>query len=107
MISSVVKLSGEPIFLVTRVDGSCDIESAWHFGYNVIVEMTDDSPNGHGSCVASKAARWRNGVSKNSNIIMIKTSLSLIENNWALAEVLDNVLKKNYQGKSVVIDPNY
>ena len=36
---------------------------------------------------------------------MIKTSLSLIDNTWALAEILDDVLKRDYSGKSVVVYP--
>lgn len=36
---------------------------------------------------------------------MIKSSLTLLDDNWAFAEVLDDVLKKGRQGKAVVVYP--
>ena len=65
----------------------------------------DDSIAGHGSCVASKAAGWKNGVSKNSRLVMLKASLTLADNNWAFAEALDDIMKKGRQGKAVVVYP--
>lgn len=66
---------------------------------------TDDSIAGHGSCVASKATGWKNGVSKNSRLVMMKASLTLADTNWAFAAALDDILMKNRQGKAVVMYP--
>ena len=68
-------------------------------------KLSDDSIAGHGSCVASKAAGWKNGVSKNSRLVMMKTSLTLADTNWAFAEALDDILIKDRQGKAVVVYP--
>ena len=77
----------------------------WHYAYNVNARPVDDSAGGHGSCVASKAAGWKNGVSKNSQIVMLKTSMTIADENWAFAKALDDIIEKDRQGKAVVIYP--
>ncbi len=77
----------------------------WHYGYHVNADPTDDSNAGHGSCVASKAAGWINGVSKNSVLVMLKASMDMADTNWAFAKALDDILVKSRQGKAVVVYP--
>lgn len=55
--------------------------------------------------MASKAAGWKNGVSKNSRLVMMKASLTLADTNWAFAAALDDILINNRQGKAVVVYP--
>ena len=86
--------------------GSKEFRSVeWKYGYNVDSRPQDDSANGHGTCVASKAVGWKNGVSKNTGLVILKASLSLVDDNWAFAAALDDIIAKNRQGKSVVLYP--
>ena len=86
--------------------GSKEFRSVeWKYGYNVDPRPQDDSANGHGTCVASKAVGWKNGVSKNTGLVILKASLSLVDDNWAFAVALDDIIAKNRQGKSVVLYP--
>ena len=55
--------------------------------------------------MASKAGGWKNGVSKNARLVMMKASLTLVDTNWAFAEALDDILKNGRQGKAVVVYP--
>ena len=77
----------------------------WQYGYSVTKQKTDDSKGGHGSCVSSKAAGWKNGVSKNSQMVMLKASSKAADEHWALARALDDVLEHNRQGKAVLLYP--
>ena len=87
--------------------GSKEFRSVeWKYGYNVDSDRPqDDSATGHSTCVASKAVGWKNGVSKNTGLIILKASLSLVDENWAFAAALDDIIAKNRQGKSVVLYP--
>ena len=77
----------------------------WKNGYNVDPRISDDSTDGHGTCVASKAAGRRNGVTKNTRLVMLKASSRLVDDNWAFAAALDDIIEHNRQGKSVVLYP--
>ncbi len=77
----------------------------WHYAYGVHQSTTDDNLAGHGSCVASKAAGWKTGVSKNSQLVMIKSLPTLADINFAFAAALDDILQKDRQGEAVVIYP--
>ena len=77
----------------------------WHYAYGVSSSTTDDSPAGHGSCAASKAAGWKTGVSKNSQLVVIKSSLTLADVNFAFAAALDDIIEKDRQGQAVVVYP--
>ena len=77
----------------------------WHYAYNVDARPVDDSAGGHGFCVASKAAGWKNGVSKNSRLVMLKASTTIADENWAFAKALDDIIEKHLQGKAVVVYP--
>lgn len=78
----------------------------WFWGPNALPRYMDDSlPRGSSTCAASKAVGWTNGISKNSNISVVNASMSLADNTWAFAKVLDDVLAKKLQGKSVILFP--
>ena len=77
----------------------------WHFAPGVRQTRTDESNNGHGSCVASKAAGWKNGVSKNSQLVIMKSSLKLADQHWAFTAALDDILQKGRQKKAVIVYP--
>ena len=77
----------------------------WHYAYGVSKSTTDDNLGGHGSCVASKAAGWKTGVSKNSQLVMMKSLLTVADVNFAFAAALDDILEKGRQGKAVVVYP--
>ena len=64
-----------------------------------------DDSGGHGTCVASKAAGWYNGISKNSKLVMMKASLKMADNTWAFAAALDDILEEGRSGKAVVVYP--
>ncbi|KAL8692227.1 MAG: hypothetical protein Q9218_002703 [Villophora microphyllina] len=86
--------------------GSTDFRNVeFHYGFNAVTEERDDSKDGHGSCVASKAAGWKNGVSKNSRLVMMKSSGTVADDLWAFAATRDDVLTKRRQGKAVVVYP--
>lgn len=82
---------------------------SWYYAPEVDTTRTDDSKddagqlNGHGSCVASKAAGATNGVSKRSELITIKASLRETDIVYAFAKALEDIIENNRQEKSVVI----
>ena len=77
----------------------------WHYAYGVSRSNTDDDLGGHGSCVASKTAGWTTGVSKNSQLAIIKSMLTVADVNFAFATALDDIMEKDRQGKAVVVYP--
>lgn len=77
----------------------------WHYAYGVSQSTTDDNLAGHGSCVASKAAGWKTGVSKNSQLIVMKALLTLADVNYAFAAALDDIMEHGRQRKAVVLYP--
>lgn len=77
----------------------------WHYAYGVSDSTTDDNLAGHGSCVASKAAGWKTGVSKNSQLVVMKSLPTLADVNFAFAAALDDIIEKDRQGKTVVVYP--
>lgn len=77
----------------------------WHYAPGVRQTQTDDSFNGHGTCVASKAAGWRSGVSKNSQLVIMKASLTVADQHWAFAAALDDILAKGRQKRAVIVYP--
>ena len=77
----------------------------WHSGYSVDTRPIDNSTNGHATCVASKAAGRRNGVSKNTCIVVLKAGSTVADTTWAFAKALDDVIEKGRQGKAVVVFP--
>ena len=77
----------------------------WHYAYGVSKSNTEDNLAGHGSCVASKAAGWKTGVSKNSQLVVIKSLPTLADVNFAFAAALDDIMEKNRQGRAVVLYP--
>ncbi len=77
----------------------------WHYAYGVSDSTTDDNLAGHGSCVASKAAGWKTGVSKNSQLVIMKSLPTLADVNFAFAAALDDIIEKDRQGKAVVVYP--
>lgn len=62
---------------------------------------TDDDPLSHGSCVASKASGAKNGVSKTSRLVVVKSSLNLVDTAWAFQEIVNVVAKQ--KSKRVVV----
>ena len=77
----------------------------WYYAPSVRRTQTDDSITGHGSCVASKAAGWKDGVSKNSRLVIMKSSLTLADQHWAFSAALDDILSKRRQRRSVILYP--
>ena len=77
----------------------------WHYAYGVSDSTTDDDLAGHGSCVASKAAGWKTGVSKNSQLVVMKSLPTLADVNFAFAAALDDIIEKDRQGRAVVVFP--
>ena len=77
----------------------------WHYAYGVSQSTTDDDLSGHGSCVASKAAGWKTGVSKNSHLVVMKSLTTLADINFAFAAALDDIIVKRRQGRAVVLYP--
>lgn len=63
----------------------------------------DNDPKEHGSCVASKAAGFINGVSKNSRLVIVKASHTMADTEWALAQIFDDIVKKGRQEKAVIL----
>ena len=77
----------------------------WHYAPSVRHTQTDDSTLGHGSCVASKAAGWKDGVSKNSRLVIMKSSLTLADQHWAFSAALDDIISKRRQKRAVILYP--
>lgn len=57
------------------------------------------------TCVASKASGWHSGVSKNSKLVVMKASHTLADNTWAFARILQDIISRQRQYKSVVLYP--
>ena len=67
--------------------------------------MTDDAVpewTSHGTCVASKAVGLNYGVSKNSNLIVLKAAYNIEDIIWALVTAHKNILLNNRQGRAVI-----
>ena len=62
---------------------------------------TDDDSSSHGSCVASKATGRKNGVSKTTPLVIVKSSLNLVDTVWAFQQITNAVAKQ--KGKPVVV----
>lgn len=63
---------------------------------------TDDDPLSHGSCVASKAIGAKNGVSKTTQLVVVKSTLDLIDIAWAFQRIV-NIAAKQKGGRVVVL----
>ena len=77
----------------------------WRYAPAVRRTQTDDSSLGHGSCVASKAAGWKDGVSKNSRLVIMKSSLTIADQHWAFSAALDDIVLKRRQRRAVILYP--
>ena len=77
----------------------------WHYAFGVSASPTDDDLAGHGTCAASKAAGWKTGVSKNSQLVVIKALTTLADVTFAFAAALDDIIAKHRQGRAVVLYP--
>ena len=77
----------------------------WRYAPAVRRTQTDDSSLGHGSCVASKAAGWKDGVSKNSHLVIMKSSLTIADQHWAFSAALDDIVSKRRQRRAVILYP--
>lgn len=66
---------------------------------------SDDDPQKHGTCVASKAAGWKTGVSKNSRLVIMKSSHSLQDITFAFFAAFEDIVAKSRQKKAVVVYP--
>lgn len=95
-----------------RIQDFADLEhppTDWFYAPEAQSSQTDDSldtkgaPNWHGSCVASKAVGARNGVSKNSKLIVIKASTMAGDLVYAFSKALDDIIANDRQKKSVVV----
>ena len=67
--------------------------------------MTDDGQGpalSHGTCVASKAVGRRYGVSKSSNLVILKVTPAIEDIIWAFFTAHKNILDRNRQGKAVI-----
>ena len=74
----------------------------WHYAPGVRRTEIDDSEFGYGSCMASKAAGWRNGLSKNSRLIVMEASETVADQHWEFSAALDDILRKDLQ-KAVIV----
>ena len=66
---------------------------------------TDDAVaewTSHGTCVASKAVGLNYGVSKNSNLIVLKATYDIEDIIWALVSAHKSILVNNRQGRAVI-----
>ena len=63
----------------------------------------DESQDSHGSCVASKAAGHRFGVSKSSVLVIVKAGLDDASTIEALALAQSDIITKKRQGRAVLI----
>ena len=77
----------------------------WFYAPAVPRTQTDDSILGLGSCAASKAAGWNDGVSKNSRLVILKSSLKLADQHWAFTTALDDIISKRRQRRAVILYP--
>ncbi|KAL8919242.1 MAG: hypothetical protein Q9208_006903 [Pyrenodesmia sp. 3 TL-2023] len=77
----------------------------WHwpvFLPNKGKTKTDDG-GAHGSCVASKAAGWLNGVSKYSHLAMLKVDFTARDMIWAFNQIAEDIAAKGRQRRSIVV----
>ncbi|KAI4212440.1 MAG: hypothetical protein LQ351_004873 [Letrouitia transgressa] len=62
-------------------------------------------PEGHGTCVASKALGRIGGISKNSHLVIVKTNRSVPSMIDAFLQIQEGVQLKGREGKAVVVFP--
>ncbi|KAL6716097.1 hypothetical protein ACLMJK_005663 [Lecanora helva] len=80
-----------------------DIE--WLFAPDAKTDKTDDDPDYHGSCVASKAMGFKNGVSKSSRLVIVKATTVIHDVSWAFSQIAKDIRDKNRQDKAAVVLP--
>ena len=73
------------------------------YGPDVAQTDTDDSPTGHGTCMASKAGGGNLGVASKANLVVVKAKPSRADNLWAFERIRDDVRFTSRQGKVVVL----
>ncbi|KAJ0159027.1 Subtilisin-like protease 2 [Colletotrichum tanaceti] len=69
------------------------------------VNQTETDPDGHGSCIASKATGPEFGIAKGANIVMVKLKHNVCVVSYilaALVEIENDVYDEGIQGKAVV-----
>ena len=66
----------------------------WLYAPSVTQTKTDDDPLSHGSCVASKAIGFKNGVAKTAKLVVVKSSLNLMDITWVFQQIVNNVAKQ-------------
>lgn len=74
----------------------------WLYAPGVKRTKTDDDSLSHGSCVASKATGARNGVSKSTRLVVVKSSLDLVDIAWAFQRIV-NIAAKQKSPRIVVL----
>ncbi|CAF9934669.1 MAG: hypothetical protein ALECFALPRED_006056 [Alectoria fallacina] len=67
----------------------------WLYAPSVSRTETDDDPLSHGSCVASKASGDKNGVSKTTQLVIVKSSLNVVDIAWAFQQIVNTAAKQN------------
>ena len=75
----------------------------WIWTPGVFKTTRDNDPNDHGSCVASKAIGFVNGVSKNSRLVIVKASHTVADTEWAFAKIYDDIIQQRRAKSSVIL----
>ena len=75
----------------------------WLFTFLAERAEQDENKESHGSCVASKAVGHRFGVSKKSNLVVVKAGLDIASIIDAFILVRADIVQKRRQGRSVVV----
>ena len=76
----------------------------WCYPRRSILHIENENdPHGHGSCVASKAAGKKTGVSKNTRLIVLKSSNWMYKKLSAFENVRDDSISKGRRGRSVIV----
>ncbi|KAG8533927.1 uncharacterized protein KY384_001668 [Bacidia gigantensis] len=75
----------------------------WLFTSDAKRTYTDDDPDGHGSCVASKAVGHADGVSKFSRLIPVKTVLDSSNLLEAFFATQDDIIENKRSSQSVIV----
>jgi len=93
------------IRFVKEFSGMQNPPIGWFFAPSARNTRTDDAMDiwtSHGSCVASKAVGRTYGVSKKSNLIVLKVTYAIEDLIWALFTAHKNILDNNRQKRSVI-----
>lgn len=86
---------------LTNPELSSDIIRRWIYAYNCVPRESDNHPEGHGLCVASKIAGVESGVAKKVSLVIVKATIDLSSTLDAYVKILNDLRRRQMEGEKI------